>query len=139
MLPMGLLLVSGEGGCGCALSGTTSSTQSQWHWRRPLTTARQEVSGANRTKPHRGRRPPVQGEKRPSVLKEIELQGEVARVRLTEVSGLLHPGYVPQLHSDEEDAEFIKCLSRAKGPDRDLQRAHADQLPFKKEQFQHRH
>ena len=93
------------------LSGTTSSTQSQWHWRRPLTTARQEVTGAHRTKPYRGRRPPVQGGKRPSVLKEIEPQGEVARVRLTEVSGLLRPGYVRQLHGDEEDAEFINSLS----------------------------
>ena len=44
------------------LSGFTSSRPSQWHWRRPLTTALKEVSGATctSTKPHGDRGPPVQ-------------------------------------------------------------------------------
>ena len=29
---------------------------------------------------------------------------------MTEVSGLPHPAYVPQLHGDEGDAEFVKYL-----------------------------
>ena len=41
------------------LSGVTSSRPSQWHWRRPLTTALNEVSGATCTKPHGDRGPPV--------------------------------------------------------------------------------
>ena len=42
------------------LSGVTSSRPSQWHWRRPLTTALNEVSGATCTKPYGDRGPPVQ-------------------------------------------------------------------------------
>ena len=42
------------------LSGVTSSRPSQWHWRRPLTTALNEVSGTICTKPHGDRGPPVQ-------------------------------------------------------------------------------
>ena len=38
------------------LSGVTSSRPSQWHWRRPLTTAPNEVSGATCTKPKRRQR-----------------------------------------------------------------------------------
>ena len=48
--------------------------------------------------------------KRPGVLKEPEPQGEIARVRMTEVSGLPQRGYLPQLHGDEIDAAFIKDL-----------------------------
>ena len=48
----------GEGSGGCVLSSVTSSRPSQWHWRRPLTTALNEVSGATCTKPHGDRRLP---------------------------------------------------------------------------------
>ena len=39
------------------LSGVTSSRPSQWHWRRPLTTALNEVSCATCTKSHGDRGP----------------------------------------------------------------------------------
>ena len=38
---------------------------------------------------------------RPGVFKDPEPQREIARVRMTDVSGLPYPGYVPQLHGDE--------------------------------------
>ena len=47
------------------LSGVTSSSPSLWHWRRPLTTALNEVSGAICTKPHGDRGPPVQRPRTP--------------------------------------------------------------------------
>ena len=111
MLPMGLLLQSErrrlrlraqwyheQHTVAMALAEATHHSAPRSEWRKPNEALQgQKTTGA--------------GGKRPSVLKEIEPQGEVARVRLTEVSGLLRPRYVRQLHGDEEDAEFINSLS----------------------------
>ena len=89
--------------------GVTSSRPSQWHWRWPLTTAHNEVWRDLDEAPREQKSASAAGQ-RPSVLKERQPQGEIARVRMTEVSGLPHPGYVPQLHGDEGDAEFIQYV-----------------------------
>ena len=68
---------------------------SQWHWRWPLTTAHNEVSGATRTKPYGDTRPPQLGSR-------VSSRSASRREKSS------HLGYVPQLHGEEGDAESIK-------------------------------